>query len=131
MKKIVMSFAALAFVSFATAVAAGEFPDISYQELKTAIDAGNVTLLDANGSEKYSKSHIPTAIDFKANKDKLADLLPKDKKALVVAYCANPRCSAYQGAAKAAQELGYKNVKHFSAGIQGWEKAAGKGAKAE
>jgi len=131
MKKITTFLAALAFASFAAAVTAGEFPDISYQELKTAIDAGKVTVLDANGSESFGKSHIPTAIDFKANKDKLADLLPKDKKALVVAYCANPKCSAYQSAAKAAQGLGYKNVKHFSAGIQGWDKASGKGEKVE
>ena len=43
---------------------------------------------------------------------------------LVGAYCANPQCSAYLAAATAAKKLGYTNVKHLTAGIQGW-KAAG------
>ncbi|MFM8357902.1 MAG: rhodanese-like domain-containing protein [Verrucomicrobiota bacterium] len=40
-----------------------------------------------------------------------------------MAYCGGPRCSAYKAAAEAAQKLGYKNVKHMSAGISGWNKA--------
>src|SRR5262245_49450376 len=123
MKKLATLLAALALASFAAVASAGEFADISVPQLKAALATGKVTLLDANGSETFAKGHIPTAIDFKANEDKLAALLPRDKKTLVVAYCANPRCSAYQKAAKAAQALGYENVKHFSAGIQGWEKA--------
>jgi rhodanese-related sulfurtransferase len=30
---------------------------------------------------------------------------------------------AYQAAAKAVTKLGYKNVKHMSAGISGWKEA--------
>jgi len=53
----------------------------------------------------------------------LAKVLPKDKKTLIVAYCGNPKCKAYQAAAKAAEKLGYKNIKHFSPGIAGWKEA--------
>jgi len=42
---------------------------------------------------------------------------------LIVAYCGNPKCMAYQGAAKAAKKLGYTNIKHLSAGIAGWKSA--------
>ena len=49
----------------------------------------------------------------------------------MVAYCGGPKCGAYQAAAKAAKELGYKNVKHFSAGISGWKEAGEKTDKAK
>ncbi|MGO8675764.1 MAG: rhodanese-like domain-containing protein [Limisphaerales bacterium] len=107
----------------AVAVYAGQYPEIKIPELKSAIAAKKVTLLDANGTESWGKSHIPGAIDFEANKAKLASLLPKDKDALVVAYCGGPKCQAYTAAAKAAEKLGYTNVKHLTAGISGWAEA--------
>ena len=97
-----------------------------------AVPSGQkVTLLDANGSESYQAGHIPGAIDFEAQKKNLASVLPKDKNALIVAYCGGPQCKAYQSAAQAAEKLGYKNVKHLSAGISGWEKAGQKLASAK
>jgi len=98
-------------------------PDITISELKEAIAFGKVTLLDANGTESWQKGHIPGAINFKTSADKLTSLLPADKGALVVAYCGNPKCVAYKSAAKAAKDLGYTNIKHLPAGIQGWVKA--------
>ncbi len=123
MKKLLAAVAALVF---AASLYAGDAPDISIPELKAAIQAGKVVLLDANGSETWRKGHIPGAINFEASKEKLAELLPKDKSALVVAYCGGPKCKAYQKAAAAAEKLGYTNVKHLSAGISGWEKAGQK-----
>ena len=58
-----------------------------------------------------------------------ATLLPKDKNALIVAYCGGPKCMAYKQAAKKAEALGYKNVKHLSAGIAGWKEAGEKTEK--
>jgi len=43
-----------------------------------------------------------------------------------VAYCGGPSCSAYKRGASVAAELGFKNVKHLSAGISGWVKAGKK-----
>ena len=111
---------------FAVAVYAAHYPDIRINELKSAIASKNVTIIDANGTDSYRQGHIPGAIDFAASKEKLAGLLPKDKKALVVAYCGGPKCNAYQSAAKAAEKLGYTNVKHLSAGISGWQEAGEK-----
>ncbi len=105
---------------------AGEFPDISITEMKEAIKSGEVSVIDVMGSDSYKKGHIPSAIDFEANADKLATLLPKDKGALIVAYCGGPSCNAYKSAAKAAEALGYTNVKHMSAGISGWKDAGEK-----
>jgi rhodanese-related sulfurtransferase len=102
------------------------YPDVSIGELKAAIEKKQVTLIDANGTDSFKDGHIPGAIDFEASADKLEKLLPKDKDALVVAYCGGPQCMAYKDAAKKATELGYRNVKHLSAGISGWKSAGQK-----
>ena len=119
MKTLLATFA-IAIVASAGSAFAGEYPDISLAELKEVIAKKEVVVLDVNGSKSFDKNHIPSAIDFRANKDKIASLLPEDKSTLVVAYCGSPQCSAYQAAANAAKELGYTNVKHFSGGIKGW-----------
>ena len=123
MKKLI---AASVVALLAVAASAGSFPEIKIGEVKSAIATGKVTLIDVNGTESWKEGHIPGAIDFASNKDKLASVLPKDKNALIVAYCGGPQCQAYQQAAKAAKDLGYKNVKHLVAGISGWKQAGEK-----
>ncbi|MFZ2643725.1 MAG: rhodanese-like domain-containing protein, partial [Verrucomicrobiia bacterium] len=92
MKKVI---AVLTMALFASGVYAGEFPDISIAELKEAINAKTVTVIDVNGTDSWKEGHIPGAINFSSTKGKLAKLLPKDKSALVVAYCGGPSCGAY------------------------------------
>jgi rhodanese-related sulfurtransferase len=107
------------------------YPDVSIKELKSAIADKKVTLIDANGTDSYKDGHIPGAIDFEVKEKDLAKVLPKDKDALIVAYCGGPQCMAYRAAAKQAKALGYTNVKHLSAGISGWKGAGEKVEKAE
>jgi rhodanese-related sulfurtransferase len=104
------------------------YPDITHDELVSALDSKKVTLLDANGTDSYKEGHIPTALDFAEVKKDLAAKLPSDKSALIVAYCANEQCPAYRQAASAAVALGYTNVKHYAKGIMGWKRS---GAKVE
>lgn len=122
MKKLVSLLCALA-LSPLVALAADKFPDISHDELKAAIAEKKVALIDVNGSDSYKAGHIPGAVDFESVKADLAAKLPADKNALVVAYCGNEQCSAYQQGAKAAKALGYTNVKHYAKGIAGWKKS--------
>ena len=126
MKKLLVL---LATAILASAAYAGEFPDISIKALKKAIEAKKVVLIDVNGTKSWAKGHIPGAVNFESQEAKLASVLPADKKALVVAYCGGPKCKAYQAAATAAEKLGYKNVKHLSAGISGWKEAGQKTEK--
>ncbi len=126
MKKFI---ALIALSLFSTTLFAGEFPDISIKELQKAIKDGKVAVIDVNGATTYKKGHIPTAISFASNGKDLAKHLPKDKNTLVVAYCGGPGCRAYQRGAKAAAKLGYKNVKHLSAGISGWKRSGAEVAK--
>jgi rhodanese-related sulfurtransferase len=107
------------------------YPDVSIKELKSAIAEKKVVVIDANGTDSYKDGHIPGAIDFEANAKDLAKVLPKDKDALIVAYCGGPQCMAYQAAAKKAVAMGYTNVKHLSAGISGWKGAGEKVEKAD
>ena len=117
----VLLLAMIATVTFADPKAG--YPDISKEELSAAIKSKKVAVLDCNGSKSFKEAHIPGAIDFEANQKKLATLLPKDKDTLIVAYCGGPKCNAYNKGADAAKALGYKNIKHLSAGISGWASA--------
>jgi rhodanese-related sulfurtransferase len=128
MKKLTAFLCALALAPI-VALAAEKFPDISHEELKKAIEDKKVTLIDVNGTNSYKAGHIPGAINFETEKSDLASKLPKDKDALIVAYCGNEQCGAYAAGAKKAKELGYTNVKHYSKGIAGWKKAGEKTEK--
>ena len=125
MKKLITL---LSMLSIAVSAFAGpaQIADITHAELQAAVAAKAVVLLDVNGSESFAEGRIPGAVDFAVAKAKLADILPKDKSALVVAYCGNERCSAYRVGANAALALGYTNVKHYAPGIAGWKKSGAK-----
>jgi rhodanese-related sulfurtransferase len=121
MKKLL---ALLVTAFLAVSAYASEFPDISINEVNKLAESKSAVIIDVNGDESFKAGHVPGALDFATIKDSLAASLPKKKDALIVAYCGNPKCGAYLRAAKAAQKLGYTNIKHMSAGISGW-KAAG------
>ena len=111
----------MALVAFSAQ--AGDMKDggIEHEALKKAIADKSVTLLDVNGTDSYKAGHIPGAIDFIAVKENLADKLPADKGALIVAYCSSEYCGAHKKATMAAKELGYTNVMHYTPGIKGWK----------
>lgn len=123
MKKF-LTFLAAAVI--ATSAFAGEFPDISVTEVKTLAESKKAVIIDVNGSESFAKGRVPGALNFEAIKGDLAAALPKDKSTPIVAYCGGPKCKAYQAAATAAEKLGYKNIKHMSAGLSGWKSAGEK-----
>ena len=115
-------------LAFTAAAHAAQYADITMDQLKSAMADKKVVILDANGTKSWQEGHIPGAIDFQGVKGDLASALPKDKGALVVAYCVCVGCPNYLKAADAATKLGYTNVKHFPLGIWGWRDS---GAKVE
>src|SRR5688572_33332769 len=123
-----LTFAA-AFVS-ADSKKKKDAPEISIDNLKQALEEKKVTVIDVNGTDSYKSGHIPTAIDYEAEKEAIKEKLPADKDALIVAYCGGPQCGAYKAATKVALDLGYTNVKHLKAGISGWKDAGEKTEKA-
>jgi rhodanese-related sulfurtransferase len=121
MKKLLSLFCLTALVAFQVQAKDAKIADINHNDLKKALVEGKVTLIDVNGSDSYKQGHIPGAIDFESQKADLAKLLPKDKAALVVAYCGSSYCSAYKYGAQAALDLGYTNVLHYKEGLAGWK----------
>ena len=102
------------------------FTEVSTDELDKLVSTKTVFLIDVNSAKTYAKGHIPGAINFAANEDKFSSVLPKDKAALIVAYCGGPLCSAWESAAEKAKELGYTNIKHYKGGIKVWKEAGKK-----
>ena len=125
MKKIIPIILSLISIN----LFAGEYPDISIKELQVAIKKGNVAVIDVNGAKSFARGHIPSAIDFSSQSKNLASVLPKNKDTLIVSYCGGPGCRAYKRGADAAAKLGYKNIKHLSAGISGWKRSGADIAK--
>ena len=116
-------FALLAAAFVSASVYAGEFANISMKDVKAAADAKSAVIIDANSSGSYKAGHVPGALSWSSIKSDLASKLPADKNALIIAYCGNPHCPAYAQAAVAAKKLGYTNIKHMAAGIEGWNEA--------
>jgi len=110
-------------MALALAAFAGEYKEISVKDARALVDGKKAVFLDANGTESFKKGRIPGALDYQVVKSGLAASLPKDKNATIVAYCGGPKCRAYETAAKAASDLGYKNIRHLVAGISGWKEA--------
>lgn len=116
-------FALLAAAFITASVYAGEFADITPADVLAAANAKSAVIIDANSPDSYKAGHVPGALSWSAIKANPATSLPADKNTLIIAYCGNPHCPAYLRAAKAAQKLGYTNIKHMAAGIDGWNEA--------
>ena len=120
MKKIIALMAAALFTA---SVYAGQFADVTIQQVKADADAKSAVIIDANSPDSYKAGHVPGALSWAAIKTDPAASLPVDKNALIIAYCGNPHCGAYLQAAKTLQKLGYTNIQHMPAGIDGWNEA--------
>ena len=82
----------------------------------------NYFLFDSRPLPRYQEGFIPTAVNlpFPAF-DKLAEkLLPKDKNALIIFYCAGTTCNMSPGSADKAKKLGYTNIKVYKDGMPAW-----------
>ncbi|MCC5581263.1 rhodanese-like domain-containing protein [Microtetraspora sp. AC03309] len=97
---------------------------ISRDELKAAIDAGDVIVVDALGGDYYAQQHLPGAIALVEAEvaERAATLLP-DKDAAIVTYCSNVACPNSQAVANRLSALGYTNVRKYREGIQDWVEA--------
>ncbi len=95
------------------------YPEVSKAELQKMIDEKKAVIFDVNSKASFDKQRIPGAVHFDSQKN-IADVLPKSKDALIVAYCGGTMCTAWKKAAMAACKLNYKNIKHFKPGITGW-----------
>lgn len=97
---------------------------ISREELKAAIDAGAVTVIDALGGMYYEQQHLPGALPLvEADVAAQASSLLPDKSAPIVTYCSNVACGNSQNVANLLTAAGYTNVRKYREGIQDWVEA--------
>lgn len=92
---------------------------ISIPEAERLLGKPGVTFYDVNTLEIWADGYIPGAIFF--NVGNWQELLPKDKNAPLVFYCANRLCSSSEIAAYEVMKLGYTNVMQMPDGIYGWK----------
>lgn len=97
-----------------------KYPLIDKKELTSVVEGKKAFVIDVNSKESFAKNHVPTAVHFGTLGKKFGQTLPKDKDALIVAYCGGPQCTAWLKAAEKACEMGYTNIRHFKGGIQEW-----------
>ena len=94
---------------------------ISRDELKAAIGAGTVTVVDALGGEYYAKQHLPGAVALApGDVDALASAVLPDKGAAIVTYCTGPSCPNSGQVANRLTALGYADVRKYAEGIEDW-----------
>jgi len=94
---------------------------ITRDELKTAIDAGTVTVVDALGGEYHAKQHLPGALALvSADVEAQAPALLPDRDAAIVTYCTNPACPNSGQVADRLTALGYTDVRKYREGIEDW-----------
>jgi rhodanese-related sulfurtransferase len=87
----------------------------------------NVMIIDSRPKQvKYDKGHIPMAVSISDSQfEKMTDMLPNDKSALLIFYCGGLECKLSHKSAAKAEALGYTNVKVFAEGFPGWMKVNG------
>ena len=97
---------------------------ITRDELREAIDRGEVTLVDALPASYNDQQHQPGALNLFVDEaqERALEVLP-DKDAAIVAYCSNAACPNSEGVARVLSSLGYTDVRKYREGIQDWVEA--------
>lgn len=85
---------------------------------------GRYALVDARPASRFQEGFIPTArnLPFPSLSQHL-DQLPRDRSRLLVFYGTGPNCSMSVRSAERARALGYRNVRIYAEGMQGWSAA--------
>lgn len=97
---------------------------ITREELRAAIDAGTVTVVDALPESYYQQAHLPGALNLVADEvDARAGGLLPDRAAAIVTYCSNAACQNSEQVAARLTALGYTDVRKYREGIQDWAEA--------
>ena len=97
---------------------------ISREELRAAVEAGAVTVVDALPESYYTQQHLPGALNLVSDEvEARAGALLPDKAAPIVTYCSNVTCANSEAVAQRLEKLGYTGVRKYREGIQDWVEA--------
>lgn len=123
---------------FALAFASQSFAETDIKMIDTAqlhsmivdnaysLEAGrekHFTVIDARTKEEYDEAHIFSAISIPVRDfEKMIDLLPKDREALLVVYCNDTNFETSRTWAEKVAAAGYANIVVYSEGLTAWRK---------
>lgn len=100
---------------------------ISTEEVKQKLDAGeDFHLIDTLAEKSFEGRHIPGAKNIPYDTDfmeRFEEAIGASKDAEIITYCASSGCQLSALAARALEEVGYTNVKHYVDGLAGWMEA--------
>ena len=121
MKRILALIAAILLVLTGCGGTAMEntYQQITQEEAKDMMDAGDVVVLDVREQSEFDAGHIPGAVLLPVGtiaKDTAAAVIP-EPDTVVLVYCRSGNRS--KTASKALADLGYTNVYEFG-GINTW-----------
>lgn len=111
---------------------------ITARELRKLRDASEEFLLvNTLPSDKFAATKLPGAVNISETDGDFVERVEKKaggKDKMVVAYCANNRCSSSTNGAEKLDKAGFKDVYDFEDGAEGWrqvfkEKEGGRKAK--
>jgi rhodanese-related sulfurtransferase len=94
---------------------------ITRDELRTLLDAAQVTLVEALPAAAYTAEHIPGAVNVSG--ELTADLAARvapDRAGTVAVYCSGPSCGRSKAIAAAFERLGYTDVRVYPGGKLDW-----------
>ena len=94
------------------------YAHVSIDEVQKFLGKPSVFIFDVNVPEIWAAHHLPGAIHVTS--PNLKKFLPANKTAILIFYCAEPRCSAAEAAATEAARLRYTRVYVMPEGIFGW-----------
>ncbi len=98
-----------------------EFKRISVDELRVALEKGQVVLLDVRPSSEYAAGHLPAALSIPLDElDRRVSELPPRRS--IVAYCRGPYCVLADEAAEKLKRKGWR-VLRLEEGILEWQQA--------
>jgi rhodanese-related sulfurtransferase len=100
-------------------------PMIHVAEMKKLLEDKSATFVDVRGSGAFKEAHIPTAVN--ATIDQLQKKIPPElsKSKLIVFYeagGADDSCTTSKTAGRILMQNGFKEVKVFKEGLEGWKK---------
>lgn len=97
--------------------------EIDRAELLERLDAGDVTLLDAQGPGWFEKEHLPGAVRGRLDDPEatISKLGGTDRE--IVVYCSSESCQGSALAASLLEGRGYTRVLRYTAGKADWIEA--------
>jgi rhodanese-related sulfurtransferase len=83
-----------------------------------------LVIVDALSPLSYGAAHLPGAINIPPRSpDSTVERRIPDRDAPVVVYCQNSDCDSSVEVAERLVELGYRDVRHYAGGKDGWREA--------